>query len=319
MGLRVGAAISLALAACGSVGEPLPPLLNIPAKVEGFEARQEASEVVARWIIPDRTSEGANLRVPTKVVLYALDFAEDSQPPPLDIFEQLATQVAESEEEGETRFSVTDRYGKRTALAARAITAKGKASPWSDYAVLNFVRPPRVPELQEPQVESDRVRLTWPRSEGALGYVVERRIEGEDVFRAIHQGPAAAFEDRAFVWDREHVYRVRSQASSPTGSVPSEPSAERAITPTDVFPPPAPTGLRSVTTPTSIELTWDALAVDDLAGYRVLRGGEAAHEGLIATPSFSDADAGGDIRRYQVIAVDSKGNESKPSEPHQPR
>lgn len=317
-GARWPAALSLIFASCGSVGEPLPPLLNIPAPIEDLRVRQEASRIVAEWTVPELTTEGSTLRDAVTVELYALDFAADSPPPPPDVFERLAEPIAETES-GRVLAGVHDRYGAKTAFAARVVSARGKMSPWSDYVILDVIRPPDAPVLGEAVVEADKIRLSWSPVDGASGYRVERRVEGEETFREVGRVEQPEFEDRLFVWDREHVYRVRAEAASPTGAVPSDPSEERSVTPVDVFAPPVPTGLRSVVTPASIELTWDSLTAGDLAGYRVLRNGEPAHDGLIETPAFSDSPAPqGDVE-YAVVAVDRNGNESEPSKPHRPR
>ncbi len=318
----------LLLVSCGSIGEPLPPLLHIPERVLDFQARQQGSELIARWTRPERTTDGANLREPAAVVVYALDIASDSPPPPLDVFERLAESVAESvaESEGESeganvaRVALDRRYGKRTAFAARVLSARGKLSAWTDLVILDVVRPGAVPGGLDAEAHETAIRLVWEDVERATGYLIERRIEDEDAFRPIGRAETAAFEDRAFVWDREHVYRVRSQVASASGAVASEASEEKSITPVDVFPPAAPTGLRAVVTENTVELTWDAHTASDLAGYRLLRSGEPAHEGLLKAPAFSaPRRSEGPTDSYTVIAVDRSGNAGAPSEPLEAR
>ena len=317
LSLNLGVALALLSSGCGSVGEPLPPLLNIPARVEPFEVRQVGSRVVARWVTPDRTTEGANLRRDVKVVLYALDFAAGA-PPTAEVFEDLAEPIAEAED-GVVDVDISNRFGKLTAFAALAVTDRGKTSPLSELLPLALVRPALAPRLSGIETGEGAVRLQWDPVDGAARYLVERRVEGEEAFREIGRATEPQFEDASFVWDQKHFYRVRTEAESQTGFVPSEPSPESSVTPRDVFPPPPPRGLRSVVTPTSIELTWEPSAASDLAGYRVLRDGAPTHDGLIETPTFSDPIAASAPTTYTVVAVDRDANVSAPSEPHQTR
>jgi len=87
----------------------------------------------------------------------------------------------------------------------------------------------------------------------------------------------------------------------------------------DTFPPVAPTGLAAVPGPGSIDLSWEANRDADLAGYFVYRrSGDGPETKLTAepvpSPAFRDvAAAAGPAYRYRVTAVDTSGNESKPS------
>jgi hypothetical protein len=100
----------------------------------------------------------------------------------------------------------------------------------------------------------------------------------------------------------------------------SDPSEEATITPEDVFPPAAPSGLQAAAAPASIELAWNANTEPFLGGYRVYRstaGGpfeKIAEVGVI--PSYSDRQVEpGKSYRYAVAAVSKTGHESPRSAP----
>jgi len=100
---------------------------------------------------------------------------------------------------------------------------------------------------------------------------------------------------------------------STVAGIPIESEASRpvCVTPQDIFPPEAPTGLNGVATPGAIALIWDANAEADLAGYLILRG-EAGSDTLqpitpepIAETSFRDTTVVPGVRYvYAVVAVD---------------
>ena len=58
---------------CGAPGDPLPPLLNIPAKTTDLEAVQEGSELVIRWTIAGQTTEGFPIKELERVVVLVRD------------------------------------------------------------------------------------------------------------------------------------------------------------------------------------------------------------------------------------------------------
>lgn len=106
----------------------------------------------------------------------------------------------------------------------------------------------------------------------------------------------------------------------------SEASPARCVTPVDTFAPAAPQNLSSVSSQGTISLIWDANGEADLAGYLVLRG-EAPGEtlqALTAAPipetTYRDPTvASGVAYVYAVVAVDSAGNRSEPSNQVQER
>jgi hypothetical protein len=110
-----------------------------------------------------------------------------------------------------------------------------------------------------------------------------------------------------------HRYELRSAVSAPI-----------ELIMTDRFPPPAPSGLAAIPgtegdKPT-IDLSWQASAETDVAGYNVYRreGASGSFERVssapVLGPAFSDASVtSAHSYTYRVTAVDGSGNESTPS------
>ena len=98
------------------------------------------------------------------------------------------------------------------------------------------------------------------------------------------------------------------------------------VTPRDVFPPAAPTGLEITIIPATnqapayIELSWAISPEGDLAGYSVYRSegedapGERVSTEILPSPTFRDISVlPGRRYYYRVSALDRAGNESPKS------
>lgn len=110
---------------------------------------------------------------------------------------------------------------------------------------------------------------------------------------------------------REQCYTVRAVRGPAPNLVLSEPSPRACITPKDVYPPAAPTGLYTLAAEGVINLSWEPNGEADLGGYVVLRGrpGDATLQRLTASPltetRYIDRDVMPGIRYvYAIEAVD---------------
>jgi hypothetical protein len=123
---------------------------------------------------------------------------------------------------------------------------------------------------------------------------------------------ARTFERPGVEFGVEECFVVRTVEMVGGVAVESEASAEPACTtPTDTFPPAAPTGLNVVSSAGVVALIWDPNTEADLAGYLVLRG-EAPGETLrpitpapITETVFRDTTVTPGVRYvYAIVAVD---------------
>ncbi len=90
-----------------------------------------------------------------------------------------------------------------------------------------------------------------------------------------------------------------------------------SVNPPDGTPPAAPTGLSATVTEPDVLLAWTANTEADLAGYTVLRsenGGPSIELGPVGAnvTTFIDTPGAGDFS-YTIVATDSSGNRSSPS------
>src|SRR5258706_11859867 len=54
--------LCLVMAGCGAVGEPLPPLLDIPVPATALSAVQRGDQILVAWPAPSLTMEGVSVR-----------------------------------------------------------------------------------------------------------------------------------------------------------------------------------------------------------------------------------------------------------------
>jgi hypothetical protein len=142
----------------------------------------------------------------------------------------------------------------------------------------------------------------------------------------IGEAASASFSDSHAEFGETYAYSVRSVVDYSGAAVESGDSNFLTITPRDIFPPAAPSGLIGIFVPGSsgvtahIDLSWAVSPETDLAGYHVYRGEQAGVLGapldaqLLLTPAFRDMNiVSGRRYFYSVTAVDRSGNESQPS------
>ena len=315
---------------CGSVGEPRPPLLNIPERAQDLTARQTPEGIVLEWTWPRMTTEGVLLNDLSRFDVYAFEVGPGGPLPDEGLFERESRPLAAIEGDdlapygpGERVHIVVDAaplMGRQVALGVRAESQGGRSAGFSDLVVVAVVAPLAQPGKPVATLTRDAVILEWPAVERATSYSVERRSDPQEPFVAIGRSDTTRFEDAGYQTGESYSYRVRAIAGASPGEAVGPPSEAVAITPRDVFAPEPPKGLREVATETAVELSWKQNAETDLAGYRVRRwqqGAEPApiHDELLRSPSHSDQNvARGQEYLYAVTAVDQDGNESEPSE-----
>lgn len=124
----------------------------------------------------------------------------------------------------------------------------------------------------------------------------------------------------ALTFGTPRCFAVRAVERSGRATVEGSLSPATCITPVDAFPPESPRSLAAVGSEGGVSLIWDANAEADLAGYIVLRGAVPAEPTQELTPAavkettFRDTTAAAGTRySYAVIAVDTAGNRSRPS------
>jgi len=320
---RVFAALAAALVTtgCGYVGEPMPPLANVPAKVNDLAAVERGSRIIVAFTIPSLTTEGMEIKDPVK-----LDLRIGTAGEPFDAgaWAAHAKVIPDAPvKTGLARYEIpaTEWIGKEAIVAVRVIGAKGKEAGWSSFVILPVVAAPEPPAAVTATATAQGVRLAW-RASGANFRIFRKTTAGFDPVATVQQ---PQWTDTSTEFGKAYTYVVQTIAALGNNKdAESELSPEVTITPVDTFPPAAPTGLAPSAAANTIELVWERNTEPDLAGYRIYRAvGGGALEKLAdvgQVPSYSDRDVEhGKTYRYAISAVDQAGNESARTAPAEVR
>lgn len=200
--------------------------------------------------------------------------------------------------------------------AARAITSRGVPGNPSARVTVPLVPAPPPPSGVAATFTAASVVVSWTppaRGTGAQMLFTVYKASAPDG-PPLTTAPVAArtFERPGVEFGVEECFVVRTVEMVGGVAVESEASAEPACTtPTDTFPPAAPTGLNVVSSAGVVALIWDPNTEADLAGYLVLRG-EAPGETLrpitpapITETVFRDTTVTPGVRYvYAIVAVD---------------
>ncbi len=312
------AAAALLAAGCGYVGEPLPPLANVPGAVTDLAATQQGNRILVHFTVPGLTTEGVPIKTPLQ---FDLRIGPASEPFDPDQWAAAATPIpGGAVEKATAQYEIpsTAWTGKEMMLGVRAIGPNGKESKWSNFFALLVVAPPERPTNLRADLTQAGVRITW-QARGNVFRVLRR--EGAQEFHAVADVEEPQWLDTTTEPGKQYSYEVQSVVKLANDrEAESDLSAEATIVPRDITPPAVPQGLRAAAAPNSIELSWERNAEPDLAGYRVYRaegGGPFAKVADVGeVPAWSDHDVQrGHNYRYAVSAVDRTGNESARSEP----
>jgi hypothetical protein len=132
-----GAAIvtAMSLAGCAYVGEPLPPALHIPTKIEDLRAIQRGGKILVEFTPPAQSTDG----IP--VALSATEIEIDGAP-------------------GAREMEAAPYVGREVNIRARTASKRGRFSEWSNTVSLAVIAPLEKPT---PRVVArpDGVELSW--------------------------------------------------------------------------------------------------------------------------------------------------------------
>lgn len=331
------------LAACGKIGDPLPPIPRAPLVINELNVTQLGTQLVLSFPLV-RNARAAKLQ---RVDIYRLtEVAGEPQGLTAETFARRAALIHSlpAEQLPDTTSTITYQdpldltsspRDVRYRYAVRLVNASGQAADFSNYAtitpVLDLAAAPS--NLQITQREKE-IEITWsaPASNesgatpaNVAAYNLYRRA-GEAVAK-LHDQPLVArrFIDRNFQFGANYEYFVRPLSLPPgtdalSAAIEGNASPARPHTPQDTFPPVAPAAVTIASINNLVSIFWPLNAEPDVAGYNIYRA-EAAEAPAAAwiklnpqphkAASFRDDRVQvGKQYFYQITAVDIYGNES---------
>jgi fibronectin type 3 domain-containing protein len=197
-------------------------------------------------------------------------------------------------------------------IAVQVLGPKERSAGWSNFESLAVIPALPAPEGLVAADAPDAVHLEWRAA--ASEFRIFRKASPDDTnFTQIGTSTVPSYTDNTIDYGKTYQYLVQSVAKTDNKYAESDLPNAISFTPTDKFPPAAPTGLSVVPGTRTIELVWERNTEKDFASYSVYRNGQKIAEGLTA-PAYSDKDAQAGVKyRYQVSALDMAGNESAKS------
>ncbi|MCZ2149434.1 MAG: hypothetical protein LC126_16880 [Bryobacterales bacterium] len=314
---------SVLLAGCGYVGDPRPPALNIPKRIEDLGAIQHGASLRLTFALPKMTTEDLLIRERGELdvrvgVPGGGEFNVDAWAPAA---RRVPASAASANQDGAmvVEAPVGEFAGNEVFAAVRTSNPKGRWSGWSNVLTVKVVKPLEAPTGVSAEASADGVRLSW-QGEPQGRYRIYRQAEKEETFTRIGEARGLIYADKTADFGKSYRYRVQAVQKAGEREAESDLSATMEITPVDTFAPAAPASLTVLSGVSSVELAWERNLDKDLRGYQVYRAtGDGPMEriaSLVESPAYSDkAVESGKSYHYAVSAVDQAGNESAKSEP----
>lgn len=307
-------ACALALGSCGYVGDPLPPALHIPQRVQDLRAVQLADRIVVEFTIPSLTTEGLPAR---RIGAPDLRIGASSTAFQLQVWAESAKPIhSDADRAGTVRVEVpvAEWIGKDIVIGVRARN-RDRLSEWSNLETLKVVAPVVPPADVKAVSHQSGARVSWRGADPRPGIQFRiYRSEAQLPEEVVGNADSPEYVDSRATFGKSYSYRVQAVLNKAL----SEISPSVNLTPEDVFPPETPSGITPAAGINGIELTWKPAAAPDLKGYRVYRaegnGDFSVLIDQIETPSFRDRQIRSGVKyRYHITSVDQADNESEHS------
>ncbi len=305
----------LLLTACGYVGPPLYPALNVPVLVTDLAAVERGDGFDVSFTIPALTTEGLqvtslgsiDLRVgpnkgnPFRVEQWAASATHEAIPTPTKPGPVQA------------RIPLHGFAGQEVVFAVRISNAKGRFSDWSNLFPVQVIPPLEKPTGLAFANVPEGARLSWSAPNEPSFRIFRKESEDPEPSQ-IGTSDKPEYVDKGVVSGKIYDYWVQGVHDKAE----SEAAGPITATPKDVFPPAVPTNITATGGLSAIELSWARNEEPDFHGYRVYRAlGDGPFELIAADvqpPNYSDRTVeSGKRYRYVITAVDENNNESNRS------
>ena len=317
--------LSLWLSACGYIGPVQPPSPHIPLAVSDLKVQEVGGNLQWSFTLPLETTDRIDIDT-----FHLIELRVGADVHPFDFGAWLAGSSAITIPPSQTADEVNKRQmnsetpvgqweGREVAVAVRTAERKQRFSQWSNIVHLRVIQPLTAPVI-EADSDAKGVKITLKAvPEGAKVRILRQGPnDAVPVEAGVAEGPE--FIDSASEYGTKYVYTAIAFNNANGADAVSKPSEAFSITPKDTFPPEVPENVTALPGPNSIEISWERSPALDTKGYYVFRSVNGAPfqqvGNLTVLPAYSDADVKrGNQYRYQINAVDQRGNASDRSAP----
>lgn len=340
--------MALLLAACATVGPPLPPSLDLPQPPSDLRAVRKGDRVNLNWTIPASTTDRQTIRSlgPTLICRGTVSLSTCDTP----VAEVKTSGLPGASSPGhKAQASYTDTLPKQlesdnasafASYAVQVLNRDHRAAGLSNQVRVSLAHTLPAPRDFHASVAKEGIALSWTgdvispvSADMHYVYRVYRHVEGGEQVLAGETSAGtqtmSMFTDVNIEWEKTYYYRAEAvtviqRPNSSKLEVEGDDTPEIGVVAHDVFPPVVPSELQAVFSGPGqkafIDLVWAPVSEADLAGYNVYRHEEGTgpvklNGELVKAPAYRDEDViSGKKYFYSVSAVDVHGNESGRSE-----
>jgi hypothetical protein len=337
-------------AGCGVRRNPLPPIERIPQRTELLSGVQRGNRVLLSWPAPQRNAAATSVQSIRRIDIFRLaERPEDPLPLTEDEFAARSTLIGsvtyetmQNSVDTLTYIDTLELAGQPTRLryALRYVNASGQRASFSNFLLIEpAARIAEPPTLIPPAEETETsITIRWRPPTANIDGSTPVNLLGYNVYRTspsqteISQTPinnalvnGTEYVDKSFQSGEQYNYIVRSVSLGTGGAqVESLNSNVVAVAPSDRFAPSAPTSITVAAAPGRLSLFFPANPERDVAGYRIYRSPDPAlpkerwtklNDALVTRTTYQDDTVeSGKKYYYYLVAVDTSGNVSAPSE-----
>lgn len=341
-------AFCLFTSACGKRRPPEPPIEQVPQSTNLLSGAQQGNRVILNWPAPQRNAPTGSVQAIRRIDIYRL---AEKPSAPLGLTEEefaaRSTLVGSIDYEtiknaGNTLIYIDtlELAGQPTRLryAVRYVNAAGQPAPFSNFLLIEpAAKIAEPPTITGREVSQNAVTIIWNPPTTNIDGSTPVNLLGYNIYRVeksqteVGQTPlnnalvtTTRYNDSTFRFGEQYNYIVRSVSLGTGGNqVESINSNVIAVAPVDIFPPSPPGPLSIAPSEGGLALFFTASPERDVAGYLIYRSTDpnlpkpwtAITPNLLTRTTYTDKNVeSGKRYYYYVVAVDTAGNRSEPSE-----
>jgi fibronectin type 3 domain-containing protein len=333
---------------CGKRRPPLPPVERIPQRTELLSGAQRGNQVILVWPAPRRNAGSGSVQSIRRVDVYRVAEKPDA-PLPLteDEFAARATMIGsvtyDDIKKATDNLTYTDTLQlagepSRLRYAVRYVNASGQRAAFSNFLLVEpAARIAEAPSNVSAELTEPAIVLHWDAPKQNIDASTPVNLLGYNVYRVnaaqnevgqtpVNQGliTTTQYQDQNFKFGEKYTYIVRAVSLGTLArQVESLNSPIVEAAPIDRFPPAAPTGFSIGPAPGRLSLFFAPNSESDIAGYLIYRSTDPnlpkpwtlLTSTLLTRTTFTDENVDpGKTYYYYLVAVDTSGNKSEPSE-----